>query len=167
MGSWSPARPGMGIRNPTNAAAEITGENRFMNTRLVRIGFLIVFALGFASVAAAQVEPRIARDREFTEGASLDPNLERGADLYQTCAACHGPDGRGTEEIRPARSTGELAVATMACPDCDAPVMPAGTVCPADLAICPFCGTSGAVRDFLTLEDPARPARVVVRVVLR
>jgi hypothetical protein len=73
----------------------------------------------------------------------------------------------GTEELRTARSTTELATATMACPECDAPVMPAGAVQPADLAICPFCGTSGPVRDFLTLEDPARPARVVVRVVLR
>ena len=73
----------------------------------------------------------------------------------------------GTEELRPARSSSELAVATMACPECDAPVAPAGRVRPADPATCPFCGTGGAVRDFLTLEDPARPARVVVRVVLR
>ena len=73
----------------------------------------------------------------------------------------------GTEEIRPSRESSELAVATMACPACDAPVMPAGRVRPADAASCPYCGTSGFVRDFLTLEDPARPARVVVRVVLR
>jgi len=73
----------------------------------------------------------------------------------------------GTEELRPARSTSELATATMACPECDAPVMPAGRVRPSDHATCPFCATTGAVRDFLTLEDPARPARVVVRVVLR
>ena len=73
----------------------------------------------------------------------------------------------GTEEIRPTRSTNELAVATMACPDCDAPVMPGGRVRPSDAATCPYCGTSGFVRDFLTLEDPARPARVVVRVVVR
>ena len=73
----------------------------------------------------------------------------------------------GTEELRPSRSTSELAIATMACPECDAPVMPAGRVRPSDPAECPFCGEHGAVRDFLTLEDPARPARVVVRVVLR
>lgn len=73
----------------------------------------------------------------------------------------------GTEELRPSKSTSELAVATMACPECDAPVMPVGRVRPADLTACPFCGVSGPVRDFLTLEDPARPARVVVRVVLR
>ena len=73
----------------------------------------------------------------------------------------------GTEELRPARNTTELATGTMACPECDAPVMPAGPVRPADPIGCPFCGTAGAVRDFLSLEDPSRPARVVVRVVLR
>jgi cytochrome c553 len=36
--------------------------------------------------------------REFTEGAWLEPDLAHGAELYQTCAACHGPDGRGTED---------------------------------------------------------------------
>ena len=72
----------------------------------------------------------------------------------------------GTEELRPARNSTELATATMACPECDAPVMPAGRVARRS-AQCPFCGTAGAVRDFLTLEDPARPARVVVRVVVR
>ena len=73
----------------------------------------------------------------------------------------------GTEELRRVRSTTELATGTMACPECDAPVMPVGPVRPADPIGCPFCGTAGAVRDFLSLEDPARPARVVVRVVLR
>ena len=73
----------------------------------------------------------------------------------------------GTEELRPARSSTELAIATMACPECDAPVMPDGAVHPADPIGCPFCGTAGAVRDFLSLEEPTRPARVTVRVVLR
>ena len=73
----------------------------------------------------------------------------------------------GTEELRPSRSSTELATGTMACPECDAPVAPVGRMRPSDDAACPFCGTAGAVRDFLTLEDPARPARVVVRVVLR
>lgn len=47
-------------------------------------------------VSPQSVEPRIARDREFTEGAWLEPDLRHGAELYQTCAACHGADGRGT-----------------------------------------------------------------------
>jgi cytochrome c553 len=61
---------------------------------------LLVLVLASASVeepaSAQSVEHRIARDHEFREGARLEPNLERGADLFQTCAACHGQDGRGT-----------------------------------------------------------------------
>ena len=40
-----------------------------------------------------------------------------------------------------------------------------GAVSPADPVACPFCDHGGAVRDFLSLADPARPARVAVRVV--
>jgi len=70
-----------------------------MNTRLVSAGILIVSILVVATVAAAQsVEPRIARDREFADGAELEPNLAHGAELFQTCAACHGEDGRGTDD---------------------------------------------------------------------
>ena len=68
------------------------------------------------------------------------------------------------EERRPGRS-GTLATGTLACPRCDAPVSPEGPLSPADAIACPFCAEAGLVRDFLTLEDPARPARVVVRVV--
>jgi cytochrome c553 len=49
-------------------------------------------------VSAQSSEPRIARDREFREGARLEPNLEHGPELFQTCAACHGQDGRGTPD---------------------------------------------------------------------
>jgi cytochrome c553 len=42
--------------------------------------------------------PRADRDREFAEGAALEPNLQHGAELFQTCAACHGADGRGTQD---------------------------------------------------------------------
>jgi cytochrome c553 len=60
---------------------------------------LILLVASAAEPAAAQsVEPRVARDQEFREGAWLEPDLEHGADLYQTCAACHGQDGRGTED---------------------------------------------------------------------
>jgi len=43
-------------------------------------------------------DSRSARDSEFTEGAWLEPNLVHGAELFQTCAACHGQDGRGTAD---------------------------------------------------------------------
>lgn len=43
-------------------------------------------------------EARADRDREFVEGAYSEPNLAHGQELFQTCAACHGPDGRGTND---------------------------------------------------------------------
>ena len=61
-----------------------------------------------------------------------------------------------------------LGTGTLACPHCDAPVaLAAGGVSPADRLACPFCHHGGAVRDFLSLADPSRPARVVVQVRLR
>jgi hypothetical protein len=62
---------------------------------------------------------------------------------------------------------GHLATGTLACPACDAPVAPgAGPLSPAHGLVCPYCGRDGAVRDFLSLTPPSRPARVVVRVTL-
>jgi hypothetical protein len=69
-------------------------------------------------------------------------------------------------ERRIARSS-RLATGTLACPHCDAPVAPAGHVSPADPIGCPYCSHHGAVRDFLSLEPPSRPARVAVRVIWR
>jgi hypothetical protein len=77
------------------------------------------------------------------------------------------PVGRlsGTQEERRVRRTWRLATGTVACPSCDAPVLPAGVVTPADALGCPYCGHTAAVRDFLSLGSPSRPARVEVRVV--
>ena len=69
------------------------------------------------------------------------------------------------EERRSVRSW-RLATGTLACPHCDVPVAPAGTsLRPSDRIACPYCFTSGFVRDFLSLAAPTRPARVQVRVV--
>jgi hypothetical protein len=57
-----------------------------------------------------------------------------------------------------------MAVGTVACPSCDAPVLPDGVMSPADPMSCGFCGRAGALRDFLSLGEPTRPTRVVVRV---
>jgi hypothetical protein len=57
-----------------------------------------------------------------------------------------------------------MAVGTLACPDCDAPVAPDGRLAVAAPLGCPYCGYGGAVRDFLSLAPPTRPARVVVHV---
>jgi hypothetical protein len=74
-----------------------------------------------------------------------------------------GPVPRLHEERR-ARS-GRLATGTLACPLCDAPVALAAHVGPADALACPYCRHAGAVRDFLSLTAPARPARVAVRII--
>jgi hypothetical protein len=80
-----------------------------------------------------------------------------------------GPDPVGSgpvaadHELRLGR-TSVLATGTLACPACDAPVAPAGPLGPADPLGCPYCLHHGAVRDFLSLASPSRPARVTVRV---
>ena len=61
--------------------------------------------------------------------------------------------------------TWQLATGTLACPACDAPVLPGpGAMSPADDIACGFCGEAGALRDFLSLAEPTRPTRVVVRI---
>src|SRR4051812_39141790 len=84
--------------------------------------------------------------------------------------ANHGPQQpaerlAGRHELRPAESSTVLATGTFACPACDAPVLPApGGSSPADLMSCAFCLQAAPVRDFLSLAEPTRPTRVVVRV---
>jgi hypothetical protein len=72
------------------------------------------------------------------------------------------------DEHRRVRS-GLLAVGTLACPVCDAPVLApdTGPMTPTDLLACGFCDHAAVVRDFLSLAVPSRPARVAVRVVER
>jgi uncharacterized paraquat-inducible protein A len=71
----------------------------------------------------------------------------------------------GAHEHRPA-TRGRLASGTLACPECDAPVaLLRGPVAPTDALNCPYCRHTAAVRDFLSLAHPTRPARVAVRVV--
>lgn len=67
------------------------------------------------------------------------------------------------EQRRRAAST-RLAGGSMACPRCDAPVLPAGPIAPAARLGCPYCDHSAPARDFLALGEPARPARVAVHV---
>lgn len=70
------------------------------------------------------------------------------------------------QERRIARSS-IVAVGTLACPSCDAPVaLGDARVTPADPLHCPFCAHRGPARDFLSLRAPVRPARVAVRITL-
>jgi hypothetical protein len=80
------------------------------------------------------------------------------------------PIGRvaGPQEHRPAAGAWRLAAGTLACPRCDAPVaLGRARVAPADPLGCPYCDHGAAVRDFLSLTAPSRPARVEVRLVHR
>ena len=71
------------------------------------------------------------------------------------------------EEHRVARST-VVAVGTLACPSCDAPVALGETrVSPPDPLACPFCDHYAPAREFLSLEPPVRPTRVAVRITAR
>jgi hypothetical protein len=73
-----------------------------------------------------------------------------------------------THDYRRRVTTGRLGTGTLACPRCDAPVaLGPGPAAVGDPLACPYCRHSGAVRDFLSLAAPARPARVAVRVVAR
>jgi hypothetical protein len=93
-------------------------------------------------------------------------SFERGFDSGPVRPDPVGRMGGTEEERRVTRST-RMATDTLACPRCDAPVAPAGPLAPADLIGCPFCLHAGAVRDFLSLVAPARPARVAIRVIAR
>jgi hypothetical protein len=80
------------------------------------------------------------------------------------------PEGVGGRiQIHDERRTqsSRLADGTLACPHCDAPVAIDRPLSPAAALACPYCGHAGALRDFLSLAAPQRPARVVVRVVAR
>ena len=71
--------------------------------------------------------------------------------------------GRLDGEHRLAHST-LLATGTLACPHCDLPVAPGPhPLAPRDRVACGYCGHAGAVRDFLSLATPARPAYVEIR----
>lgn len=71
----------------------------------------------------------------------------------------------GRHERRRSEASREIATGTLACPACDAPVLPSlEAMAPSDLIACGFCRHTGAVRDFLSLGEPTRPTRVVVRV---
>jgi hypothetical protein len=72
----------------------------------------------------------------------------------------------GAYDQRQTARSSRLAAGTLACPACDAPVLPGdGPMTPMDRMSCPVCHEAGVLRDFLSLATPTRPARVVVRVV--
>ena len=74
------------------------------------------------------------------------------------------PVDDGPREVRYRERSTQLAVGTLACPRCDAPVTLGRPSSPAEQIACPFCAHAAALREFLSLTPPTRPTRVVVRV---
>jgi hypothetical protein len=71
----------------------------------------------------------------------------------------------GHFEKRIERRSQVVALGTLACPACDAPVAPGERpLRPSEALRCPVCAHGAAVRDFLSLDQPTRPARVQVRI---
>jgi hypothetical protein len=94
--------------------------------------------------------------------------LHRGIDGWDPIRLEPIARSAGAEEERRLARTSRMATGTLACPRCDAPVaLAGGRASPADPLGCPFCRHTAAVRDFLSLAAPPRPARVEVRVVQR
>jgi uncharacterized Zn-finger protein len=91
--------------------------------------------------------------------------LHRGIDGSEPVRS--GPVGHVDVDPRVAR-VGTLGSGTVACPACDAPVA-IGPVPmrPHQPLSCPYCGRRGALREFLSLAAPTRPARVEVRLCFR
>jgi hypothetical protein len=94
-------------------------------------------------------------------------SIQRGIDGSEPVRPESLEQPAGPIERRRTDRVWRLGTGTLACPTCDAPVAPApgGPMAPADELSCPVCFQAGAVRDFLSLATPSRPARVEVRVV--
>jgi hypothetical protein len=73
------------------------------------------------------------------------------------------PGVRLVDVRRSVRST-RVATGTLACKSCDAPIAIAAPLTPAATLTCPFCDRRGPLRDFLSLAEPVRAARVVITV---
>ena len=94
--------------------------------------------------------------------------LHRGIDGSEPLRPDAAAQPVEVQEDRRRADSWRLATGTLACPLCDAPVaLAAQRLTPVDRLACPYCGHGAALRDFLSLSTPARPARVEVRVVHR
>lgn len=90
--------------------------------------------------------------------------FQRGIDGSEPLRAQPISVPAGAREIGEASSTLRVACGTLACPRCDAPIGLGGRAASfAEHLHCPFCRHAAALREFLSLAAPTRPARVEVR----
>jgi len=69
--------------------------------------FAAVAAGLVALVSSAAVHALSTAQQELAEVKRSTPDLERGAGLFDTCAACHGADGGGTRDGQVPRIGGQ------------------------------------------------------------
>ena len=65
-----------------------------MNKQLQTSLAIVLFGLTFSTASLAWLEKGGERD----EALALKPDLDNGRDVYEVCAACHLPEGWGTED---------------------------------------------------------------------
>jgi hypothetical protein len=68
----------------------------------------------------------------------------------------------GAEVKRELSRTWEVSGGTFACPACDLPVTFAGAISLGVALVCPYCERTAPARDYLSLTDSPRPAKVRV-----
>jgi len=62
------------------------------------MGVRTALAIGLLAVASATVQAISTVQEELAEVKRSTPDLDRGAELFETCAACHASDGGGTSD---------------------------------------------------------------------
>ncbi|MEJ1961678.1 MAG: c-type cytochrome [Gammaproteobacteria bacterium] len=72
-----------------------------MNERAIWKGLMRLAIVGLIGIGVPPANAEAGADaarQEFLAAAKLTPNAENGARLFETCAACHGRDGRGASD---------------------------------------------------------------------
>lgn len=73
-----------------------------MQSLKAMVSCCIMVLLPLATIGATKAH------QEFVDVTSRKPNIERGAELFQTCSKCHGPDGAGSRAIDTPEIAGQL-----------------------------------------------------------
>ena len=75
-----------------------------------RRGPRAALAIGILAMASSAVVQAVSTaQEELAEVKRSTPNLDHGAELFDTCGACHGPDGGGTRDGQVPRIGGQHA----------------------------------------------------------
>jgi cytochrome c553 len=74
-----------------------TGKTRILSSAAV-LSLFLVLPIAKAQTRVGADESTTSALAEFRAAAKLTPDRMHGAELFRTCAACHGAEGRGTAD---------------------------------------------------------------------